>query len=314
MPADLFGALLADTGELKAAGWNLPPGAQRVTYVRPADAFRLQRRAARPRADRPTTARFALASAVLPSITAAVSVGDRVHAALAYHSNGHPVFTGHEAGGAPRRGHDHAYILPECGPEGDRIRFLTVFAREGFDADARRALSNLRAVWGHGGHDIQLILLGLGQPENFGGADAQAGESPILDASDEWVSLTPFVPTRHGKLAAGRAPKLDVDGLQIGGSVHDLRRLSRLQWPGVEVRAVEPLDRCPVRGLRWLQFQRTRPGGEGAHAGVAGYGFRVRFGQEVHGPVAVGYGAHFGLGLFVPAASVHRDERPSFRG
>lgn len=37
-------------------------------------------------------------------------------------------------------------------------------------------------------------------------------------------------------------------------------------------------------------------------AGVHGVGFRVVFPVAVRGPIAVGYGAHFGLGHFVPAA------------
>ena len=36
---DLFAALHADTGDLQAAGWNLPPGAQLVIYSRHEDAF-----------------------------------------------------------------------------------------------------------------------------------------------------------------------------------------------------------------------------------------------------------------------------------
>ena len=299
VPADIFQSLLADTGALKAAGWNLPPGARRVTYVRPADAFKIRPLASRQRHEKatPTVARFALASAVLPSITAAVSVGDRVHKTLVALSGNHRVFTGHEEDGRPCKGHQHAYILPESDPEGDRIRFLTVYAAEGFDDQAKRALSNLRAVWGHGGHDIQLVLLGFGRPENFGGPAAEAGQSLILHASQEWVSLTPFVPTRHGKFGSGRAPKLDADRLQIGGPEHDFRRLLQLRLPDVEILSVEAQKTSPARGLRWLQFQRSRQNGNGLRAGEFGYGFRVRFEKKVPGPIAVGYGAHFGLGL-----------------
>ena len=49
VPADLFAALHADTGELQAAGWNLPPGAAFVNYTRPDNAFAP---APRPRAPR----------------------------------------------------------------------------------------------------------------------------------------------------------------------------------------------------------------------------------------------------------------------
>jgi len=41
VPEDIFTALQADTGDLQAAGWNLPPGAIFTNYTRPADAFAL---------------------------------------------------------------------------------------------------------------------------------------------------------------------------------------------------------------------------------------------------------------------------------
>lgn len=34
---------------------------------------------------------------------------------------------------------------------------------------------------------------------------------------------------------------------------------------------------------------------------MRGYGFRITFPDSVDGPLALGYGAHFGLGLFIPA-------------
>ncbi len=304
VPPNLFECLLADTGVLKAAGWNLPPGAQRVPYVRPGNAFKISPMLSRRHTvTKPTVARFALASNVLPSITSAMSVGDRVHQRLVSLSNGHPTFTGHDAAGTPLKGHGHAYVLSECDLESDRIRFLTVSAMDGFDDKAKRALSNLRSVWGHGGHDIQLILLGFGQPEDFGGINAGAGQSLILRHSTEWVSLTPFVPTRHGKMGANHTPKLDSAGLQIGGPEHDFRRLLRLQMPDAEAVSVTLEKNAPTRRpLRWLQFQRQRKTGDGLRAGEFGFGFRVRFSSAVCGPIAVGYGAHFGLGLFQPAS------------
>ena len=33
----------------------------------------------------------------------------------------------------------------------------------------------------------------------------------------------------------------------------------------------------------------------------SGFGFRLSFASPIPGPLALGYGSHFGLGLFVPA-------------
>jgi CRISPR-associated protein Csb2 len=209
-------------------------------------------------------------------------------------SNGAPVFTGKTADGRPMRGHRHAHIW--CDPAGghSEITRVTVFAHHGFDERARDALKRLRSVWGHGSHDLQLILLGLGDAQTF--PDVKTlGESVV------WDSLTPFVPTRHPKIHRDGRPKLDAEGWHIGSPAHDLRRL--IIEAGLPVPAkIEDHHAIQVggRSLRCLQFRRHRTHGTGAHFGELGYSFRLIFREPVPGPMAFGYGAHFGLGLFVP--------------
>lgn len=310
LPSGLFEALHADTGALQGSGWALPPGARHLTYTRPARAFDLMpaRRRAVPspaHADGPTVARYAVASTVLPRFGAAVSVAERVHASLLSLSDGHPAFSGRDEDGVPaRRNHRHAQVFCEPSAGRNAVAHLTVFARMGFDSRALSALRRLGKVWGHGGHDLQLVLLGVGQPPDFTGPGSGGDGSLILRSSYEWESLTPFVPTRHGKRGAGGAPKMDADGQQIGGPAHDLLRLLRQLHPEAEPTILEARDSAPTHPpLRWLQFQRRRTTGGGANAGSRGFGFRVRFAHEVAGPVAVGYGAHFGLGLFQPVTA-----------
>jgi CRISPR-associated protein Csb2 len=266
-----------------------------VSYIRSEHSFDiapLPRRTSS--ASRPTVARFAVASQVLPRITEAVSVAERIHQSLVKISNGAPVFTGKTAEGRPMTGHRHAHIWCEVVGERSEITRVTLFARDGFDQTARDALKRLRSVWGHGGHDLQLILLGLGDAETF--PDTKAlGESVV------WNSLTPFVPTRHPKNHRDGRPKLDADGWHIGSPAHDLRRLiieAALPVPA----KIEDCHAIQVghRSFRCLQFRRYRTHGTGAHSGELGYSFRLIFREPVAGPLAFGYGAHFGLGLFVP--------------
>ncbi len=64
---------------------------------------------------------------------------------------------------------------------------------------------------------------------------------------------------------------------------------------------VTPLDKLSGRGgrdFRWLQFQRNRKGDQPG----MGYGFEILFSEPVTVPIALGYGAHFGLGQFIPVA------------
>jgi len=216
-------------------------------------------------------------------------------------SDAAPVFSGRREGSDERmRGHRHALILPEALDRDARISHILVCARMGFDRRAVRALDGLRKVWGRGGHDLQLVLAGLGQPRDLGGADVRAGQSPCLAESAVWESCTPFVPTRHPKTYKDGRPKVDDKGLQIGSPEHDLRRLLR-EAGHPESIAVRPLDALCLRGrtIRWLRFRTERHRGGGRRAGLP-CGFRIEFAEPVRGPVAVGYGAHFGLGAFVP--------------
>jgi CRISPR-associated protein Csb2 len=296
IPADLFAALHADTGDLQAAGWNLPPGAAHVNYARSERAFVPANHARRlSTKDLPTVARYAVMSAVLPRITQAISIGDRVHKALCSWSENSAVFTGKDDAGQPRAGHAHAHIFCEANGERDTITHLSVWASMGFAGDACTTLRRLNKVWGHGGHDVRLVLLGLGQPSEF--PDCQ-----LFGTSKVWRSATPFVSTRHGKTFRDGRPKMDETGWQIGSAAHDLLRLLALdpQTTGADISRGKAV-RAGQRDLRAIQFQTIRHDGQGRRGDGDRAGFTITFGERVTGPLAIGYGAHFGLGLFIPA-------------
>ncbi len=309
LPADLFNALHADTGDLKKAGWGQPPGSVWLFYARPRGAFAVTPSTAKIEnpGEKATIARFAVASQVPPRLTDAISFTERIHVALVSRSNGSTVFTGCDESSKPLIGHKHAFILCESnlglgkGSRGE-ITHVAIYAPIGFELHDRQALDGLTRVWGHGRHDIQLILLGVGQPEDFAGLDESKGESPMLAKSVSWISRTPFVSTRHPKATNTGVPKLDSNGLQIGSAEHELRRLLELSGLPAPT-SVEPVSSTDLAGheTRWLKFRRERSHGYGRRAASGyGYGFRIRFPEAVPGPIALGYGAHFGLGLFVP--------------
>jgi len=305
VPENLFAALHADTGELQAAGWNLPPGAQYVNYIRPESAFAP---AARPPARRtralPTVARYAVVSAVLPGITWTVSVAERVHAALCAGSDKTgeraAVFTGLGNNGKPRDGHTHAHIFCEANDGRDSITHITIWAPMRFSDAACLVLRSLNKVWGYGGHDIRLVLHGVGQPGDF-------TDCSFLGTSRIWRSFTPFVSTRHAKAYRDGRPKMDENGWQQGSAAHDLLRLLNLnpKWQGVKIRRQVPERELPFafgdRRFRSLQFQTIRRNGNGRKGDNNGAAFIIEFPEPVSGPIAVGYGSHFGLGLFVPS-------------
>lgn len=297
VPAELFTALHADTGDLQSAGWNLPPGAMYVNYSRDERAFApsttIHRHTTR---SRPTVARYAVVSAVSPRLTQAISVGNRVHDALCKWSDQAAVFTGRNAHG-PLTGHEHAHIFCEANGPRDVITHITVWAPMGFD-EARKECTALRRtnkVWGYGDHDIRLALLGVGEPGDF-------PDCPLFAKARVWRSATPFVSTRHPKTFNNGRPKIDEEGWQIGSAAHDLIRFLALDPRTASARiACAKTVRAGQRELRCLQFQTIRHGGGGSRGNGDTGAFTITFDGEVTGPLAFGYGAHFGLGLFIPA-------------
>lgn len=328
LPETLFDALHAETGDLRKAGWSRPPGSRWVDYLRPADAFASKPRRCRRASSlrRPTVARFAVYGSVRPRLTEALWIAERVRTALMAKSqhiasrresrddvNAACVFSGkREDGSHTLNGHGHAHFLCESLPDqrGGRVSHLAIFTPCGFDRNDELALSRLRRVWGHGGHDLQLVLLGLGQPEDFGGTNDRAGQCRLLAESSVWESRTPFVSTDHLRIRPSEAknPLRRYEAL-----VRELRRVVRKEmerrpWLSEQLAMLESIE--PLLGRKecgtslgghfttWLKFRRERRQGNGQKGDSRGYGFRLTFSRPVRGPIVLGYGCHFGLGQF----------------
>jgi CRISPR-associated protein Csb2 len=302
LPASIFDALHAETAMLQSQGWLIPPGSQWAEYSRQIEAFEPEPlRSRRTSRKTVTVARFAVASTVLPRITDAISVAGRLHQTLAKRADKKlcaSVFTGKDANGVPLKDHQHTHIFCELGEKRDTIGFITLYAPGGFNAEAQRVIEEVqrKPLWGHGGHDLDIILLGFGDKDTF--------DIPLFAKARRWTSLTPFVSTRHAKHYSDGRPKLDEEGWPIGSPAQDLRRLIR-QESKVALKSVsQPINTItvrPQRTLRVLQYQTQRFQGEGRHGHQAAAAFSIEFEKPVSGPLAFGYGSHFGLGLFVPA-------------
>lgn len=310
LPDSVFAALQLDTADWKKDGWNLPPGARWIEYIRPRDCLSVAPRGTPPprRREWPTVARFALVSKVPPAITQALSLGERFHQALcSYLPDGinSPALTGHDEADKPLTGNDHVYFLPECDAHG-YVTHLTLYTPAGFDELACRALGKIRKVWGAEGFDVKVVLLATGQPEDFKLA------SPYFRTAKVWTSVTPYMPVRHPKTTNSGIPKKDAaKGVQIGSPEHDCWRLAEklasqlnLDWPIVRVTQEEKGNRIKqgLRDIPVLDFQRQRHTGTGLRAGNRGYALRIEFAKEVSLPFGFGYGAHFGLGAFAPVS------------
>ncbi|MSP74304.1 MAG: type I-U CRISPR-associated protein Cas5/Cas6 [Myxococcales bacterium] len=297
-PDDLWQVLHGDTGLLQKDGWSQPPGVRAVKYGLLERAFGVSRGARVAESCAVSVVRFRVASAVPPSLRHAVRIGERMRQAVMSHSAAVlqrqlAVFTGRTDTGEPTRGNGHAYWLAEDRDGDGAIDHLVGYASSGFDGDALEVLQHVRRLWGSEGHDLELVLLGSGEVAEMGTTlvKAEPGRSTLLGTASEWVSRTPFVPPRHLK-----------DGDQPEDQVRRLLAASGFPAPlTVEPYAAAYEDEPHARHkpLRWLEFQRQRSSGGGARGSERGFGFRLAFDQRVTGPIALGYGAHFGLGQFI---------------
>ena len=316
LPARLVDALALDTADYRDRGWSRPPAAREVVYMCVAAAnpvviphgFVRRRRAARTE-DRPTVARFLVAGRPLPRIEDAVKLGELMRrAALAQfgwrkdEASGRSVpnapwqISGRDADGRPLAdpSHPHAFWLPEDADSDGWIDHISVYVESGIDDEVRVRFDRITRLWiaprrwssGDESDPVpmkewRLALEGFGRPADF------AGSARIFEAANSWRSMTPF-------LAAGH--------LKASGYLGEVLRLLRrrgLDANGVEV---EVLKSIAVGGSerRALHFHRFRSHGRERQPDAAGALLRIVFPKPFSGPLAIGFGSHFGLGLFTP--------------
>jgi len=305
---DLLPALMVSTADMRSRQRTLtPPGSRWVLYARPADAFAVEPAAGRvPPTLLPTMVRYALDSTVLPLLTDCVTFAEQVRrVVMGIYGRKHEqqvsaTLAGKREDDRPLTGHRHAFYLPEDVDGDGRLDHVTICSTTGFDRKEMEALAALRRVnRGEGRPEVGFLLLGAGGPELFQPA------SSILGPSAAWRSLTPFVLNRHPKQHRDGTPKLNEAGRQVDGPEDQVR----LEWarrmaadPNLPpLLSVEPLGTCRLKGreVRWLEFRRWRAGGK-SPATTYATGHLIRLARPVLGPIALGYGCHFGLGQFIP--------------
>jgi CRISPR-associated protein Csb2 len=290
VPRTLWDVLTFDGQRYKDEGWSAVPGTRLARYVFAEQPFRraIAPVPGRKSSIRPTVARFAIRSPVLPRLHEAVAVGELLRVSVMSQSRQvsgevRSVFSGH---GEMVSNHQHAmYLSTSDDPTNSERGFIdhfVVVAQGGFDEEDVLALQRLRRLWGRSGHDLDLILVGLGRAIDFGGT--KSPKAPVLAESRVWDSITPFVPTRHPKLVRGTEVDTIKEQLERGCE----------QLLGVRPSSVTPIgDRT-----FWSRFRRRRLKGGGNRGPDRAFGARLVFERPVRGPIALGYGAHLGLGLF----------------
>ncbi|HEV3157863.1 MAG TPA: type I-U CRISPR-associated protein Csb2 [Candidatus Baltobacteraceae bacterium] len=315
LPETLRKALQVETSDLQEVGWSRPPAAHSVLYHRqeigPRPSMQSKRvlyRTTR-KTELPTIARLVLAGKPRPRIEEAVKIGELFRCALLWK-------TGHASDqnaakipvellgrnlmtGAPTTSnHDHAFFLPEDADKDGFIDHLLLYARAGLSPETRIALENLHRLWinehrktdapneddedtAKGRREWRLALEGFGDISDF------ADDCALLRPSKSWMSITPYLRPWHAKTRS-----LEIETCRM------IEKECRLRNLPIEQATLGDDNGTAINLRNVLAFHRFRSRRGLVQPDRSGTALRLTFSETIKGPIALGFGCHYGLGLF----------------
>lgn len=236
--------------------------------------------------DGPQGFRWRLAGEALPPVGAALRLGQAVRASVyrAAAARGMARLPDGFHGIGDDPGHGHAFWLPEDADGDGRLDHVLLFAERGLPADLVPVLAAPGEVW----------LGPLGRwtlrPDWMG----RRGAGGLFGPARRWRTASAYVTPRWQT----RRP---------GAAVRDGRAPAEQLWRDVVSRGLPPpLAIDWAAGIAWaggaagpqdfvIASGKRRPPGDWSLGFPA-----LTFEAPVWGPLAFGFGAHFGLGLLVP--------------
>jgi CRISPR-associated protein Csb2 len=290
LPERLCHAISIESADLRRLGWSQPPAARRVHYLRPIDALRPKRVPIPDVFPEITTASYLLVGKPLPRVENSVRIGELLRSAVmsrakdAFGEDNIPaIFSGH---GLPEGNrHQHAFYLPWDANGDGRIDRVLIHVPCGLGSMQRRVIQSLSEIWNRRGQEWRLILEGIGNTEVGG---------KLTSRSSEWQSVTPYLYPWH---------------LKKRFTIEDQIRRECRERGLPEPIALEqhPDVRIGNQVRRPVHFHRFRSKRGLTQPDCRGSFWTLKFNQPVTGPLALGFGCHFGLGLFKPTDSSRCD-------
>lgn len=286
LPESLLDALSVETSDLRALGWSQPPASRKELYRRPAEALRPQRKPQPATPFTATTACYVLVGKPLPRVEDTVRIAELFRRAVMseakklFGDDAIPaVISGH---GLPKENrHRHAFYLPWDQNNDGRIDRLIFHLPDGMDMPIRRMAEGLKRLWSRDSGEWQLAL------ENIATAEASGR---LLANTREWISVTPYLYPWHVKR-----------GFDVETQIKRECTMRGMPEP-VELRPL-PTIRVGMQLRQSLHFRRFREKRDLEQPDRQGSFWHIRFTQPVSGPLSLGFGCHFGLGLFRPVGA-----------
>lgn len=269
----------------------------------------------------------------LPPVAEALSLGEALHKAFVLAASklddrgSAPRELIGRDGEGPSKGHRHARVLPIDLDRDGRLDHVLVTCAEGLSEAALAALVRVPRAYAKGLPAMLVTVVGMGRLQDLRQVTSDGIGLPQLGSATTWRSVTPFVPPRHLKprgkndLAGQVASELASHGVQsalLGLEVEVEVASTGSAWVEAERLQLGQRRRCPAFALatpspsavpeveparphpRWRTHRLARRDEAKAPPQRLAFGLRLRFAGPVSGPLALGYGSHFGLGQFVP--------------
>jgi CRISPR-associated protein Csb2 len=287
LPERFIDVLRLETADVQRERWSRMPGMEPVIYQRPLERLMPQPRVRSREEERQVCAvRLVLAGKPLPRLEDAVRIGELVRAAAIRNADPSrtgeavpPVLSGH---GLPAdTPHGHAFYLPEDAAGDGRIDHVLIYARDGLPRTAVQALGRIERIWQREGSEWSVVL------ESFG-AGAKVVGSLYGRRSLVWQSVTPYLHPWYAKKGFGIREQIARECRERG--IVEPTEVSIL--PGIEIRGRE---RRPVH------FHRFRSKSGLRQPDTKGRFVQLTFAEPFEGPLALGFGCHYGLGMFAAA-------------
>ena len=236
--------------------------------------------------DVPTTFCWRLTGTPGPSLQRTFQLGEAVRSAVMRSGNtiGLARLPDSFHGGGRGATHDHAYWLPEDRDGDGVIDHITVYARSGIPQPVAAALIGTGSVWLDAGVDWLLVPIGLGRLR-IGG---------VVGPSRQWTAATAYVTPLH------RTDPTGLDRPTLAPEAQLRQEIASRGLPAPVTIVWREGIRCRdgvILASEFIRHGRGRRAPAGAWQGAP----TIVFAETVAGPLAFGFGAHFGLGLMVPA-------------
>ena len=196
--------------------------------------------------------------------------------------------------------HSHAHYIPTDEDDDGFLDTLTVISSRGFSTEEHNTLKHVRHIYDGKNVDCETILIMQGRIDTF--------RIPMFGRSRRWRSLTPYTLSKHIKIMSGgrirNGPESQIADEIMKRGLPNARVLvydgktkmlghSSLGTYGQTIHSGEiDIGRFPA-----ISFRRYRKDGL---VGIGSYAIRLEFDTDVQGPISLGHGSHYGMGLFVP--------------